>query len=108
MSIKIGPDVGSPLIVTAVDLVSESIWPKYSNWLTYGMTIVGYASGFMGWGGDILKNVGVASLPLTAKRVYDTFRATPVSRNLSYRAAGRVGRYPAPASEAPFEGVKLV
>ena len=106
MSIKIGPDVGAPLIVTAVDLVSESIWPNYSNWLTYGMTIVGYVSGWAGWGGDILKNVGVSSLPLSAKRVYDTIRApAPVSKGLAYRS--RVGRYPAPAQEAPFQGVKL-
>ena len=108
MSIKMGPDVGAPLAVTAVNLVTETIWPRYANWFTYGMTLVGYVSGWANWGGDTLKNVGVSSLPLTAKSIYDTVRATPVSKGLSYRSAGRVSRYPAPAGEAPFAGVKLV
>ena len=107
MAIKIGPDVGAPLTVAAVDLVSETIWPAYSNWLTYGMTIVGYVAGWAGWGGDFLKNIGVSSMPLTAKRVYDSIRsATPVSKMAVRRSA--VARYPAPAQEAPFQGVKLV
>ena len=107
MAIKIGPDVGAPLAVAAVDLVTETIWPRYSAWFTYGMTIVGYVSGWAGWGGDTLKNVGVASLPLTAKRIYDTIRTeAPVSKGLAFRS--RVSRYPARAQEAPFAGVKLV
>ena len=107
MAIKIGPDVGSPLIVTAVDLVSESIWPAYSSWLTYGMTIVGYVGAFAGFGGDILKNVGVSSLPLTAKRLYDTVRAPAPMERMAFKRKS-VARYPARATEAPFQGVKLV
>lgn len=109
MAIKLGPDVGSPLIVTAVDLVAESVWPAHSNWITYGMTAVGYVAAWAGWGGDILKNIGVSSLPLTAKRIYDSVKGAPVSRKLSYRSvAGNVRRYPAPAGEAQFGAVKLV
>jgi len=108
MSIKIGPDVGSPLTVAAVDLVTETIWPRYSNWFTYGMTIIGYVSGWAGWGGDYLKNIGVSSMPLTAKRLYDSIRTqAPVTRGMSYKAAGHVSRYPAPAYSAPFTPVKL-
>ena len=110
MAIKLIPDVGAPLTVTAVDLVAESVWPAYSNWITYGMTVAGYAAGFMGWGGDYIKNIGVCSMPLTAKRIYDAVRA-PVagratSKGLAFRT--RVARYPGPAQEAPFQGVKLV
>jgi len=106
MSIKMGPDVGAPLAVAGVSLVSETIWPQYSNWFTYGMTAVGYASGFFGWGGDFLKNIGVSSMPLTAKLIYDQVR-TPaaVSKGVAFRRS--VARYPAPAQEAPFQGVKL-
>ena len=109
MSIKIGPDVGAPLAVTAVNLVSDSIWPQYSKWITYGMTIVGYASGWFGWGGDFLKNVGVSSMPLTARSIYETIRTpAPVTSRAGVAFRGRASRYPGPAQEAPFQGVKLV
>ena len=107
MSIKIVPDVGAPLAVTAVNLVSDSIWPQYSKWITYGMTIVGYASGWFGWGGDFLKNVGVSSMPLTARSIYESIKTPAVAgRGLAFRS--RVARYPGPAQEAPFQPVKLV
>ncbi len=106
MTIKIGPDVGAPLTVAAVNLVSDTIWPQYSTWLTYGMTAVGYVSGFMGWGGDFLKNVGVSSLPLTARSLYEMVRTpAPVSKGAAFRS--KVARYPGPAQEAPFQGVRL-
>ncbi len=105
--IKIGPDVGAPLVVTAIDLVGESTFPKYSNWLTYGMTIVGYAAGFLNYGGDFVKNIGVTSLPLTAKRIYDAVRSpAAVSKGLAYHTP-KVSRYPGSAQSAPFQGVKL-
>lgn len=106
--IKLGPDLGAPLAVTAINLASEAMLPKQTNWFSYGMTAVGYLAGWAGWGGDILKNIGVASLPLSAKAIYDSVRGTPVSgRAVSYRTAGRVGVYPSAAREAPFQGVKL-
>jgi len=106
MAIRIVPDVAAPLTVTAIDLVGESVWPAYSNWITYAMTIVGYGSAMLGYGGDFMKNIGVSSMPLTAKRIYDVVRApAPVSKGLAFR--NRVARYPGPAQEAPFQGVKL-
>ena len=106
LAIRMVPDVVAPLTVTAVDLVSESVWPAYSNWVTYGMTIVGYGAAVMNKGGDFVKNIGVSSLPLTAKRVYDSLRApATVSRGVAFR--NRVARYPGPSQEAPFQGVKL-
>ena len=108
MAIKIVPDVGAPLTVAVVDLVTETIWPAYSNWFTYGMTAIGYVAGWAGWGGDYLKNIGVSSMPLTAKRIYDSVRgAAPVTKGLAFRSR-TVSRYPGPAQEAPFQGVKLV
>lgn len=107
MAIKLGPDVGAPLIVTVVDLTAESVWPAYSNWITYGMTALGFIGGWVGWGGDIVKNIGVSSLPLTAKRIYDSVRGTtPVTRRTALVRS--VARYPAQAAEAPFQGVKLI
>jgi len=111
MAIRMGSDLGAPLTVTAIDLVGETIWPKYSSWITYGMTAVGYVAGFMNKGGDFVKNIGVASFPLSAKRIYDTLSTPTVpvtSRASSVAFRGRVSRYPAGAGEAPFTGVKLV
>ncbi|MDZ4230663.1 MAG: hypothetical protein U1B77_02465 [Dehalococcoidales bacterium] len=106
MSIRLGPDVAAPAIVAVVELVGETTLPRYSSWITYGMTILGYAAALTNKGGDTIKNIGVSSLPLTAKRIYDNVRTPAVTR--SYRAAGAVKRYPGSAQEAPFAGVKLV
>jgi len=109
--IRVVPDVLSPITVTAVDLVGETMAPQWSEGLTYAMTVLGYVAGGMNWGGDYTKNIGVSSLPLSAKRLYDRFRATaptaPIVKRLQYKAAGRATRYPAPQQEAPF-GPRLV
>ncbi len=106
MTIRMIPDVAAPLTVTAVDLVAETVWPQWSNWITYAMTIVGYGAALMNMGGEYTKNIGVSSLPLTAKRVYDNIRGpAPVTRGVAFK--NRVARYPASAQEAPFQGVKL-
>ena len=100
--IKFSSDVGAPLVVMGVNVVGRSVFPAYHDWLVYGMTALGYLAAWQGWGGDFTKNIGVSSLPLTAEKIYD-------------RVAGGVGgrlrtvsRYPAPATKAPYQGVKLV
>ena len=107
MTIKFVADVGAPLTVTAVNLVAESVWPQRTDWITYAMTALGYGAAFFNRGGDFAKNIGVSSMPLTARLVYDAVKGTgtPVSRSSTVRK--RVARYPGSAQEAPFQGVKL-
>lgn len=107
-NINVAPDLGAPLLVTAVDLIIESTAPDWSKWATGIMALGGYAGAYLGYGGDFVKNVGIAALPACAKNVYDWARAgTPVTKARKFTPRS-VSRYPAPASEAPFAGVKLV
>lgn len=106
--INLVPDVIAPLTVTAVDLVTETVGTpagQYNNWAAYIMAIGGYAGAMFGFGGDFVKNIGIASLPWAAKKIYNQVRATPVtSQRLAYRG---VSRYPAPATQSPYEGVRI-
>lgn len=104
MSIKIVPDVGAPLAVAAVNIASRTAFPDYHDWVVYCMTVLGYVAGWMNWGGDFVKQIGVSSLPLTADKIYERVKGGAGSR-LSMR---RVSRYPAPATQSPYEGVRLV
>jgi len=105
MSIKIVSDLGAPLSVVAVDLVTKSVAEgKWNEWAGYILAVGGYLGGFMNWGGDFTKNVGIASLPWAAKNVYNRVRgisASPVTLR-------RVSRYPAPASAKEFADVRLI
>jgi len=74
MAIKLLPDVGSPLAVAAMDIVMDATAPQYGEWARYGMAGLGYVGGWMGWGGDALKNVGIAALPLAVKSLYNRVR----------------------------------
>ena len=102
--IRLIPDVGSPLTVVAVDLLAESFVPAQANYADYVMTIGGYLAGFMDWGGDYVKNIGVSSLPLTARKIYERVRG---GMGVSRAGMRRVARYPAPASESPFGAARL-
>lgn len=108
MEIKLVPDVVAPVTVVAVDLITETVAEgKWNEWAAYILAAGGYASAFMGWGGDFMKNVGIASFPWAAKKIYDRVRggATSGSSRLAFR---RVSRYPAPATEGPFQGIRLI
>lgn len=102
------PDVGAPLAVTAVNIVGRTTMPQYHDWLVYGMTAIGYVGAFMGWGGDFVKQVGVSSLPITADKIYERLKGGTVSSPVRRVATRTVSRYPAPAEQTNFQGVKLV
>ena len=105
MAIRLVPDVGAPLAVTAVDLITETTAPDWNEWASYIMAIGGYLGASMGWGGDMVKNVGIASFPWAAKNIYNRVRGgVGASRRLAFRAA----RSPAPATKTPFEGTRLI
>jgi hypothetical protein len=116
MAIKWVPDLGAPVAVTAVDLIIESTAPDYSKWATGIMAAGGYLGAAMGWGGDFVKNIGIAALPAAAKNIYDWAREGTSSKSVSRARFQRapvsrpVTRYPAPLEEAPFNtgGGRLV
>jgi hypothetical protein len=110
MAIKMVPDLGAPLAVVAVDLIMENAAPTWTKWADGIMTAGGYLAGWMGWGGDFTKNIGIASMPITARNIYDYIRGgSGASRRLTYRpttsprVATRVGMIP----PAPFEDTGL-
>ena len=107
MAIRMVPDLGAPVTVVAVDLITESYAPGYNEWAAYILAAGGYLAAGFNWGGDFMKNVGIASFPWAAKKIYDRARGgVPVARRAT--AFKRVARYPAPALETPFGGVRLV
>lgn len=107
MAIRLVDDVGAPLTVVVIDLVVESAAPQWNEWASYLVTGGAYLASGMRWGGDFIKNMGIASMPWAAKNIYNRARGigSPVSRRLGVRS---VSRYPAPAVEAPFAGARLV
>lgn len=110
MAIKLVPDLGAPVTVAAVDLLSASYAPTYSKWITGAMTVAGYVlGGYMGWGGDFMKNIGIASLPATAKNIYDYVKGTPAASKASRLSLVRnpVSRFPSAPAMPSFGAARL-
>jgi hypothetical protein len=108
-------DVGAPILVTAINIVGKRstqvmFGQSMSNLLTYAMTAGGYLANEMGWGGKytpFLKNVAIAAAPRALELLYNNVsKTTAVFANAG--VSHRVSRYPAPAAESPFQGVRLV
>ncbi len=107
MRIDLVNDLGAPVAVTLVDLTVESTKPEWNEAAAYVLAGAGYVGAVMGYGGDFVKNVGIASFPWAAKKIYERVRGTGVSAPLSLRKVSRVTRYPAPAYSEEFAGVRL-
>ena len=102
-------DLGAPLAVTAVDLITETAAPQWNEWAAYGLAAGGYLAAWQGFGGDFMKNVGIASFPWAAKKIYDRVRAMGGTSRLALRRVSRqtVARYPAQPYAEEFAGVRL-
>jgi len=100
-------DLGSPAVVTLVDQITLEAAPEYNEWAAYGLTAIGYIGGFMGFGGGFVKNLGVASLPLTVRHIRERFRterrATAPSR-MAFRPAAASAYRGRPVSQTPGPG----
>lgn len=109
MAIRVVEDVGAPLAVVGVDLITETAAPAWNEWIAYLAAAGGYLGAVMGWGGPFLKNVGIASLPWAAKKLYTRVRGgvTGSPSRLQFKRSG-VSRYPATAEKSPFEGLRLI
>lgn len=85
MAVNIVEDLGAPLAVTAVDLmttefVADPAWNAYSSFILTGL---GYITAFMNvripYAGFV-KNLGVASLPQTAHHIYNWAKTGTLTR----------------------------
>jgi len=109
--IKMVEDLAAPGAVALVNIVTKEAAPEWNEWAHYILTGVGYAAGFMGFGGGFVKNLGLASLSGTVDHIYNrvkgaTVTRAPVSR-MAYRArpAGPVQGPVQRTYQPEFEGV---
>lgn len=80
---RIVEDVGAPLAVTAVDILTLEMAPDWNEYSSYILTGVGYLGGFFmpGKWSAFLTQLGATSLPLTARHIYERVKAgTPTAR----------------------------
>jgi hypothetical protein len=84
--IRIVEDVGAPATVIAVDMITLELAPQANEWVAYGLTALGYLGAMFRFGGEYVKNIGVASLPLTARHLRDRIK-TPMTQRVSGGAA---------------------
>ena len=103
--IKLVEDIGAPLAVVGIDLISETTQPTWNEGLAYASAVGGYLGAYTGFGGEFVKNFGIASLPWAAKKLYSRMRA---GAGVSRAGLRRVARYPAPLAQPEFQGVRLV
>lgn len=107
-NINLKDDIGAPLAVTAANLAVRSWKPAWEEYMVYGITLAGFVGAYMNWGGNFVKNIGIAELPLAAEKVYDRIRGLKTSSTTSRVALGRVSRYPAPPAASNFGGARMV
>ena len=111
-NINLKNDLGAPAVVAAVHIGAQKIGairdftlgtgtkpltgPELAD---YVMTLGGYVAAYFNWGGDFVKNIGVASLPLSAIRLYN--RMQPATGVPITRSVGRVARIAGAGEEVP-------
>ncbi len=109
MAIRMVPDLGAPVVVFGIDQIAKRTVPDWAEYITYAETVAGYLGAWMGWGGDFIKNIGVASLPLSLNQITERVAGGAgqrASSKLSFHRSS-ASRYPGPALETPFAPVKL-
>lgn len=87
--IKVIEDLGAPAAVAIVNIVTKEVAPEWNEWGHYIMTAIGYGAALLGFGGEFVKNIGVASLSGTVDHIYTRVKGG-VSRapsRMAYRPA---------------------
>lgn len=86
MAIKIVPDVVAPVAVFAADWATSAYderttGMKLNRPVGIGLCALGYVlGGWLGWGGDFTKNLGIASFDWAANSVVGYIKERGVSR----------------------------
>ena len=105
-------DLGAPAVVTLAGIGVDQVKPGWDRPMGVGLSFAGYfLGGYMGIGGNLLKNVGIAAGPWAMRSIYEWARGAGVGGRVSQprlaRVGGRVSRYPGAARDVEFAGVKL-
>jgi len=84
--IRVVPDVVAPAVVTGVDIATLELKPDWNEMASYIIAGAAYVVSGLGLirgnGGDFVKNMGIAALPLAARNLYMRVKS-PVSRSVS-------------------------
>jgi hypothetical protein len=102
--IRLAEDVGAPVLVTAADLLVEQTKPTASDMVGIGLAAVGYIGSYMGYGGPMVKNIGIAAAPWAFKAIINKVKGAGVT-GMAVRQ--RVARWPAEPWVKGFEGNRL-
>lgn len=104
--INIANDLGAPLVVGGVDLLTEKYQPRANEWISYILCAAGYIATAVGGAGDFVKNLGIASLPWAMRHI--AARAGFLGGGTSRLVRLPITRYPGPASQTEFSEARLV
>jgi len=88
-------DLGAPILVAVADIAVETKKSEWAKWVHYGGAVAGYGLALTGYAGKYSQaamNVGIASLPLAARDLYEQF-GSPLG-TISSRGRGRVSSSP--------------
>lgn len=92
MAIKLIPDVGVPAAVFAADWATSTYDTragapvgamKLNRPVGIGLCALGYAGAWLGWGGDLTKNLGIASFDWAANSLVSYFKERTVSSRMA-------------------------
>jgi len=120
MAIKLVSDVGAPAAVfvtdwatSAYDEKAEAGAMKLNRPVGIALALAGYAGALFGWGGDFVKNIGIASFDWAGNSIVGYIKERsqqPFTRRTETRIPvhTKIARYPAPAYQKEFENVRLV
>lgn len=91
MAVRLVEDLGSPAAVAVVNIVTKEVAPDWNEWAHYLLTAGGYLGGFLRFGGDFVKNLGIASLSGSTGHIYDRVRGgvTKKTMPVHFRPASR-------------------
>jgi len=111
--IRVVEDVGAPALVWGADwATSTATTAQYNRPVGIGLAAAGYLlGGWLGYGGNFMKNMGIASFPWAANAIKSYIQEgtvqSRVGHGVAVRPTKRVSRYPAPTYVDQFEGLKL-
>jgi len=104
--IRVVPDVVAPAVVTGVDIATLELAPGWNELASYIIAGGAYiASGLnliRGNGGDFVKNMGIAALPLAARNIYMRVKS-PVSRRAGVGASRLVLQHKPANTDSPIK-----
>lgn len=84
-------DLGAPVAVAAVDIITKETKPEWNEYVSYGMAAAGYLSAVLGFGGEFMKQVGVAALPGAIANIYARVKSPAATER---RASSRLSFAP--------------